>query len=193
MKNPIVLSMSCNRRAALAAAAGSAALVATIAVGIVSAPFTRAQSNRPPVRAAPDSSIQFEVASVKPSPPPGPDGSRLVGCKGGPGSTGPGLFTCANIDISYVVTMAFNLRSYQFPAREYADTAMYEISAKVPPGTTRERFDYMLQNLLIERFKLAYHYEKKEMAVLDLVVGKSGVKMKGSPPEAGAYRRPNIG
>jgi uncharacterized protein (TIGR03435 family) len=41
----------------------------------------------------------------------------------------------------------------------------------------------MLQNLLAERFKLAYHYEKKEMQVYGLVVGKSGLKMKESPPE----------
>lgn len=65
-------------------------------------------------------------------------------------------------------------------ANEDANTAMYEISAKIPPGTTREQFDHMLQNLLIERFKLAYHYEKKEMAVLDLAIGKGALKMKAS-------------
>jgi uncharacterized protein (TIGR03435 family) len=56
----------------------------------------------------------------------------------------------------------------------------------VPPGATREQFDRMLQSLLVERFKLAYHYEAKQMSVYDLVIGKGGIKMKESQPEAPA-------
>jgi uncharacterized protein (TIGR03435 family) len=46
----------------------------------------------------------------------------------------------------------------------------------------------MMQNLLIERFKLAFHYEKREMPVYTLAVAKDGFKMKesapGNPPPA---------
>ena len=45
------------------------------------------------------------------------------------------------------------------------------------------------QNLLVERFKLAVHMEKKEMQVYELVVGKNGVKMKPSPPPEPQPRR----
>jgi uncharacterized protein (TIGR03435 family) len=109
-----------------------------------------------------------------------------VGCKGGPGSTAPGLYTCTNADISFILTGAFHLQEYQYPARANADFTLYDISAKVPPGTTSEQLDRMLQNLLIDRFKLAYHYEKKEMAGYELVVGKGGIKMKESQPETSA-------
>jgi uncharacterized protein (TIGR03435 family) len=132
------------------------------------------------------SKIQFEVASVKPSPPPDPNGI-MVGCNGGPGSTDPGLFTCTHFNVSNLVGMAFQLSSYQQPQADYGDRAMYDISAKVPPGTTKEQFNLMLRNLVIERFKLAYHYEKKEMQVYDVGVAKGGLKMKESPsavPEA---------
>jgi uncharacterized protein (TIGR03435 family) len=42
----------------------------------------------------------------------------------------------------------------------------------------------MLQNLLIERFKLAYHYEKRDLEGYELVVGRNGPKLKESPPES---------
>lgn len=38
----------------------------------------------------------------------------------------------------------------------------------------------MLRNLLIERFKLSYHYEKKDAEVYDLVVAKDGPKLIAS-------------
>ena len=40
----------------------------------------------------------------------------------------------------------------------------------------------MLQNLLVERFKLAYHREKKEVPAYGLVVAKGGPKFKESVP-----------
>ena len=107
----------------------------------------------------------------------------MLSCKGGPGSTDPGLFTCTNYNLSNLVSMAFQLMPYQLPSADYGDRAMYEISAKVPPGATREQFNVMLRNLVIERFKLTYHYEKKEMQVYDLTVVKGALKMKESPTE----------
>ena len=56
--------------------------------------------------------------------------------------------------------------------------ARFEISAKVPPDTTKEQFRVMLQNLLAERFRLVIHREKKEMQVYNLLVAKGGLKVK---------------
>lgn len=44
----------------------------------------------------------------------------------------------------------------------------------------------MMQNLLIERFKLAVHREKKDLPVYELTVAKSGPKLKASAGEADA-------
>lgn len=125
------------------------------------------------------SGVNFEVASVKPSPP---TEAFTMFCKGGPGSTDPGLFTCLNTDVSNLVSRAFRLMPYQLRAADYGDRVRYEIAAKVPPGTTEDQFNLMLRNLLVERFKLVYHYEKKEMQVYALLVAKGGLKMKESPP-----------
>ena len=43
----------------------------------------------------------------------------------------------------------------------------------------------MLQGLLIERFHLALHHEKKLTSSYDLVVAKGGPEMKPAPPDGG--------
>jgi len=126
-----------------------------------------------------DPSPAFEVASVKPSPLL--RGPSPAICKGGPETNDPGFYTCTNSDISFLVAGAFQLHGYEFPSADSLDRRKYEISAKVPPGTTKEQFHRMLQMLLIERFKLRYHYEKREMQVYDVVVAKGGLKMTLSP------------
>jgi uncharacterized protein (TIGR03435 family) len=153
---------------------------------ILNAPFANAQST-------PNSALQFEVASLKPALP-SPDGRSGPKCKGGPGTSDPGLFTCVDETFGNLLAEAFDLAFYQLP-NAYGDRSQYEIDAKVPPGTTRAQFRSMFQNLLIERFRLKYHFEKQEMPVYDLVVAKGGLKMKEAapvpPPDPGAPRPPN--
>jgi uncharacterized protein (TIGR03435 family) len=126
-------------------------------------------------------SARFEVASVKVSPTPDPSGWRS-GCKGGPGTSDPGLFTCSYESLGNLVCEAFELAYYQVAEWPYADK-MYDIAAKVPSGTTRAQLREMEQNLLLERFGLKYHFEKRTMPVYELVVAKGGLKMRESPPE----------
>ncbi|MGO9255964.1 MAG: TIGR03435 family protein [Bryobacteraceae bacterium] len=67
----------------------------------------------------------------------------------------------------------------------------FDITAKIPPGTTKEQFRLMQQNLLAERFKLTVHHEKKESQVYELTVGKNGPKLKESAgPETPLTRPP---
>ena len=136
---------------------------------------------------APDPAVTFEVASVKVSSPPAANGgmrmAMRIGCTGGPGTPSPGQYTCSNSNVVVLIREAYTLKKYQVPNFSVSDGNRYDINAKIPAGSTKEQVRIMLQNLLAERFKLAYHFEKKEMQVYDLVVGKNGVKMKPSPPE----------
>ncbi|HUP04119.1 MAG TPA: TIGR03435 family protein [Bryobacteraceae bacterium] len=131
----------------------------------------------------PGAAVSFEVASVKPSPPPSTTGGMMVGCSGGPGTSRPGQYTCQNARLLDLIRTAFSLKSYQMPSDDPANGARFDINARIPGGATREQVGLMLRNLLAERFKLACHFEKKEMQGYDLVVAKGGVKMKESPPE----------
>jgi len=131
----------------------------------------------------PNSSLSFEVASVKPSPPP--QGSmRTQGCFGGPGTRSPGQYVCTDATVAIMVRTAFGLKSYQLPGVSMTSGPSYDVRAPIPQGTTQAQLRIMLQNLLIERFKLAYHFEKREMPVYALVVGKNGPKLKISVPES---------
>ena len=117
---------------------------------------------------------QFEVASVKPASPD----TRGMKCTGGPGTSAPGSFTCENYSLTFLVMMAYNLRSYQITAPTWMDTARYNVLARIPPGTDSRQFERMLQRLLAERWGLQVHFEKKDMTVYELSVDKGGPKLK---------------
>jgi uncharacterized protein (TIGR03435 family) len=129
-----------------------------------------------------DSHSSFDAASVKPSLPPGPNTTMGRHLRGGPGSTDPGTIIFTNIDLFSLVTMAYGINAYQLVGPDWLNTTLFDITAKVPPGTTREQYRLMLQNLLAERFMLAVHRDKKEGQAFDLVVAKSGPKLKESAP-----------
>ena len=122
---------------------------------------------------------QFEVASIKPSTPDPMKGSRVAG---GPGTKDPGLFTCDNARLFELVTIAYDLPWYRLSGPAWMNTARFDISARIPEGTTKEQFKLMQQNLLLERFKMTFHHEQKQLPAYDLVVAKNGPKLKEAEP-----------
>jgi uncharacterized protein (TIGR03435 family) len=125
----------------------------------------------------------FEVASVKQSPPP-PRSGMMVGRFGGPGSNDPTRVTFQNFDLSGLVTVAYGVDYYQLSAPSWLQDTRFDVVAKLPDGTTNEQFQLMLQSLLVERFHMVAHREKKEGQVYDLAVGKNGPKLQEAPPES---------
>jgi uncharacterized protein (TIGR03435 family) len=118
----------------------------------------------------------FEVASVKPS---GPQSVR--GSKGGPGTSDPGLFSFSSATLQDILFRAYGLEDVQqIVGPKWLDEETYDFICKIPPGTTKEQFQMMLQNLLAERFKLALHHQTKDLPVYELVTGKNGPKLKES-------------
>jgi uncharacterized protein (TIGR03435 family) len=108
-----------------------------------------------------------------------------VGQTGGPGSPDPGRATWTNMSLRNLVMQAYNLRPYQLTGPQWLDSSRFEVTVKIPEGTTREQFRLMLQSMLEERFKLTFHNESKEMPIYELVVAKNGPKLKeAAPPPA---------
>jgi uncharacterized protein (TIGR03435 family) len=129
---------------------------------------------------APAPPAQFEVAAIKPSS--GPQRGRAeiatpLGCRGGPGTPDPGRMSCREA-LGYFVMRAYQLKSYQFTPPDWMRDSWFEIDAKIPAGATQEQMYLMEQNLLAERFKLVVHFDKKEMQVYEMTVGKDGQKFK---------------
>jgi uncharacterized protein (TIGR03435 family) len=58
-------------------------------------------------------------------------------------------------------------------APDWITSDTYDITAKGEGNPTREELRLMLQSLLVERFKLAVHYETQERPVFALVIARS--------------------
>jgi uncharacterized protein (TIGR03435 family) len=131
----------------------------------------------------------FEVASVKKADPNSIAPPNV--CKGGPGTSDPGLFSCTNEALSGLILQAYHLQFYELVSPDwviYGGRANgYDVAAKIPPGTDRDRFRLMLQKLLADRFHLAVHKEPRERTVYVLQLGKADPKLVHStaPPPPG--------
>ena len=69
-----------------------------------------------------------------------------------------------------------------------ADT--YEFQATMPPETSDAVIRLMLQAFLVDRFKLAFHWETRTLPVLSLVVAPGGFKVKSTDPKDDPPRAP---
>ena len=142
---------------------------AIVGVGLLAFASCAALAQTPP--------LSFDVASVKPAAPSG-DGMVMRRMSGGPGTNDPGTLTLTNVPLKMMVVRAYDLKQYQVEGPDWIDSLGYDVTAKVPPGTTKEQFQQMLQTLLAERFKLTVHRETRQLPVYALVVAKGGPKMK---------------
>jgi len=129
------------------------------------------------VAAAP---LEFEVASVRPAGPLTPGqlgvGMHLDGAQ----------LRCTYFSLTDLMDAAFKVRNYQILGPEWLKSDRFDISAKLPEGATREQIPEMLQNLLVDRFKIKMHRETKPLPVYGLIVAKGGLKIKEVPPDPNA-------
>ncbi len=148
--------------------------------------------------------LEFEVAAVRPVSAPARFGGRI---NGGPGSADPERITYTGVPMIRLLMAAYGIPigsgSPLRPAGAFSDQILgppwiesewYDISAKVPAGTTQQQVNGMLQNLLAERFGLKLHHETRELSGYELVVSKSGSKLKptsdpNAQPPVGSVKR----
>jgi len=94
---------------------------------------------------------------------------------------------------------AYNVKGYQLSGPEWLNTERYDVVARVPAGATKEQVMVMWQKLLAERFGVVLHHESKEFQIEELVIDKSGSKVKetnwdaASPLPPGPPQRDNNG
>jgi uncharacterized protein (TIGR03435 family) len=121
----------------------------------------------------------FEVASVKPTPSPSAGRIRST-IRGGPGTSDPEHLILTSVTLKTVILRAYNVKTYQVAGPDWLSSERYDIIAKIPPETTKEQFNLMLQNLLAERFHLALHHVTRELQGYELLRGKTEPKLKRS-------------
>ncbi|HEY4088413.1 MAG TPA: TIGR03435 family protein [Bryobacteraceae bacterium] len=129
---------------------------------------------------------KFDVASVRVSGPDSPHGSD-----GGPGHGNAKRFSCGSCSMNLLVQMAWNVKPFQISSAQATDKDSWDIVANLPAGATKEDFRVMLQHLLQERLGLRDHVESKMFPAYELVVAKSGLRVKdGDLPAASKDSEP---
>lgn len=149
--------------------------IITLAASLAFAQSSAPAPPRTPAATAP--AFAFEVASIRPHPPP----LRVIM---GFSSSGPRL-QLEGYTLYHLLMEAYSVRSYQihFVHRDERASVFYDIVANAPEGSpTRDQFRLMLQALLADRFQVKAHFEKQKIPVYALVIAKGGPKLeKGTP------------
>lgn len=142
----------------------------------------------PPARIPPmaaDANPSFEVATIKPN---NSGVQRMQGL-----IVHGRNFMTRNSSLEDLISFAYGVQTKQIVnAPPWIDSERYDIDA-VPdaPGTPNvEQLRIMVRKLLTDRFKLAFHHEKRELSAYVLTVAKNGEKLtmnesKGQLPGLG--------
>jgi uncharacterized protein (TIGR03435 family) len=129
---------------------------------------------------APTGSLTFEVASIKPTKP----GTQGGGVRPAPGGR---RYLGSGVSLQGYLYVAYQVKPDQIAGGPgWVDTEPYDLNAEAERPTSIEELHIMLQNILTERFKLRFHFEKKEMSAYLLTVDKGGPKnLKVHPGASG--------
>jgi len=121
------------------------------------------------VKAEPHAAVAYRSREEGPPPPPGPPEIKAY----------PGHLAMRNINMHSLVKWAWGLRDSQLSA---PFSRNYEILANAGHPVPTSQLRLMLRTLLVERFHLKYHMEKRTLQVSELLVVKGGPKFKESAP-----------
>ena len=128
----------------------------------------------------PAPNTSFEVASIK----AGDLTDRRMGLHVQQG----GLFKAENTPLRFIIQYAYGVNDYQIaggPSWTSSDPFTIEAKPETPivMSTGNDLVRPMVQALLVDRFKLATHWETREGAVYELVIAKGGPKLRDTDPE----------
>lgn len=118
----------------------------------------------------------FEVASIRPSNYQG--GPLRVAAR-----VDPDGIDFSNVTPRLCIQRAYGVKPYQLTGPDWIGSERYMIVAKATGPLPQDKILLMLQTLLADRFKLAFHREEKEMPIYALVVSKNGPKLKEAKDE----------
>jgi uncharacterized protein (TIGR03435 family) len=123
---------------------------------------------------------RFDAASVRIAHPAKPHGYQH--------QINPGGLTMLGVSMGYCIRFGYGLnwqRSYELAGPIWLDPptdVLVDVVAKTESPASEDQIKSMLQTLLIERFKLAVHREKRSLPAYELVVASNGPVLRKSAP-----------
>lgn len=124
---------------------------------------------------------QFDIASVKENNS-GQGVREYCNVPLGPGHDyvdNGGLFSCTNLLLVAYMTFAYKItyserQAFVAQLPKWVLTDRYDIQARSEGRPTKDQMRLMMQSLLADRFKLAVHFETRQIPVLALEMIKAG-------------------
>ena len=122
----------------------------------------------------------FEVSAIRPADLPNPQTFRgggqqqlRVGMQLDDARLDWGLASLADM-----IQYAFRIKNYQVSGPDWMRSSRWNVTARLPEGSSQDQAPEMMQTLLAERFQLKIHHEKREQPVYALEVAKGGPKLE---------------
>jgi len=134
--------------------------------------------------------VAFDVASIRPS------GAEVKFEHDGNTEVSHGTLRMHDVTISTCIRYAYGVAPAQIVgAPKIASEVHYDITAKADGDTSPAQMKLRMRALLADRFKLAFHHEKKELKVYALTVAKSGSKLHpaAAPDGTPSHQNSDIG
>ena len=125
----------------------------------------------------------FAVASIRPSSAPVQfehDGRTEIT---------PGTLTMRDVTVATCIKWAYGVQDSQISGPEWLQSEHFDIVAKADEAVGSERLKPMMQTLLADRFRLAFHRQSRELSAFALTVSKGGHKLKESVGKGKPYRQ----
>ena len=82
------------------------------------------------------------------------------------------------MNVIALLASAYRIPATQVIAPEWTKSEVYDIVAKIPPGSSQDDVDLMMQALLTEKFKVVVHRENRQAQGYALLAHKDGVKLR---------------
>jgi len=124
---------------------------------------------------------EFEIASIKPNKSH-TEGGRMMFTPDGLAAT--------DTSLQVLLQVAYGVGSDQIiGAPKWITSNTYDIQAKVGSSSieelrklSRDQQKLMLRPLLVDRFRLKFHYEIKQLPIYAMIIAKHGLKMREAKP-----------
>jgi uncharacterized protein (TIGR03435 family) len=128
--------------------------------------------------------LEFDVASVRPSPPLDPGKMMAAFQSGQMPKMGPHIEGLRaeyyQMTLQQLIANAYDVKPYQVTGPDAMKGQRFDVVARMPEGSTKDDAPKMLRTLLADRFKLEAAKSTTDKPIYALVVAKGGPKLKES-------------
>jgi uncharacterized protein (TIGR03435 family) len=147
-------------------------------IGAIAASLPTMAAHESFAQTPPTGKLEFEVASVRQNKSDGKSSMNVDPTSGDSFTPTGGLYLAKNIVLVSYISFAYKLTNKQLQAvvsqAPWTAEDRFDIEARAAGEPTKDQYRSMMQSLLADRFKMAVHFETREVPIYGLVLAKPG-------------------